>query len=334
MQEPILKSHWERFKAHFDLSLSTATMLLEPYTTDQIDEIKILSEGCANSNFKITFKNHKQPIVLRIYMREARALSVEIYIHTLVKDTIPLPKILYSNTQCQLIPYSYALMEWVDGELMRNVLLTGDENAISECAYEAGKYLSQLSKIVLPHSGFFDAHLNVRPFSPEEEYQKFIVTILNNDSVKSDLGNDLVRQIHELASTHGSLLSNDNTANLTHADYDPANILVKKIHGSWKISAILDWEFAFSGTYLLDMGIMLRYSHKLPACYEKQFIAGLTTSGIALHATWKQQCKLMDMLCLLQLIHYNPRATRPNLNKDVKSLIQYTLDHWNEWRES
>jgi hypothetical protein len=57
--------------------------------------------------------------------------------------------------------------------------------------------------------------------------------------------------------------------------HDAANMLVKQINGEWKISAILDWEFAFAGTYLLDMGMMLPYSRKLPACYENKFIAGI-----------------------------------------------------------
>jgi hypothetical protein len=43
---PILKSHGERFKAHIDLDVATATQLLAPYTSDLIDKIVLLSEGC------------------------------------------------------------------------------------------------------------------------------------------------------------------------------------------------------------------------------------------------------------------------------------------------
>lgn len=30
MNDPILKTHWERFKAHIDLDVTTATKLLSP----------------------------------------------------------------------------------------------------------------------------------------------------------------------------------------------------------------------------------------------------------------------------------------------------------------
>jgi thiamine kinase-like enzyme len=170
--------------------------------------------------------------------------------------------------------------------------------------------------------------MTIRPFLPGEEFKQYIFAMLKEPMVKSSLGAPLVTKLHALATENSHLFADGETANLTHADYDPANMLVKKINGHWEISAILDWEFAFAGSYLLDMGIMLRYSHKLPDCYEKQFITGMEADGEPLPLTWKKQCKLMDLLCLLQLTHYNPATERPNLNQDVKSLIHYTVDNW------
>ncbi len=122
-----------------------------------------------------------------------------------------------------------------------------------------------------------------------------------------------------------------NNANLTHADYDPANILVRQIGDKWKIAAILDWEFALASTYLLDMGMMLRYSHRLPDYYEESFIAGIQSKGFQLPSQWKKQAKLMDLLCLLQLTQFNPVAERPNLNRDVVSLIADSVNNWDQW---
>src|SRR5437763_1521897 len=118
MNVPILKSHWERFKAHVDLDIATATQLLTPYTNHNIDELVLLSEGCANTNYKVTFKNNQSPVVIRIYMRDKSALPCEIAIHQLVADKIPVPAHLYSNDQCTDFAYPYAVMEWVDGILM------------------------------------------------------------------------------------------------------------------------------------------------------------------------------------------------------------------------
>lgn len=92
--------------------------------------------------------------------------------------------------------------------------------------------------------------------------------------------------------------------------------------------AILDWEFAFSGSYLLDMGTFLRYSHRLPAIYEANFINGITFEGNSLPENWKKSVKLMDIISLLSTLYWNPKKDSPNLSSDVALLIQNTLDNW------
>jgi hypothetical protein len=61
---------------------------------------------------------------------------------------------------------------------------------------------------------------------------------------------------------------------------------------------------------------MLRYNHKLPEYYESSFIRELNITAIT-YLQLEKQAKLMDLLCLLQLIHYNPYSERPALNRDV-----------------
>lgn len=329
MAAPILKSHWERFKAHVDLDITTAAKLLAPYTSDLIDKLVLLSEGCANTNYKVTFKSNRLPVVIRIYMREKSALPREIAIHKLVADKIPVPAHLYSNDQCIDYAYPYSIIEWVDGTLMRDIILNKNKEAIITCAYEAGLYLNIMRKIQFSHGGFFENGLIIRPFSNEEQYLPYVFNILKDKIVKESLGDNLLNAVFCLVNDNATLLPDENSANLTHADYDPANILVRQIDGKWKIAAILDWEFAFAGTYLLDIGMALRYSHKIPAYYENSFIAGIQANGFQLPSKWKKQAKLMDLLCLLQLAHYNPITERPKLNRDVVSLIADTVNNWN-----
>lgn len=331
MDAPILKSHWERFKAHVDLDIVTATQLLTPYTSDIIDKLFLLSEGCANTNYKVTFKNNRPPVVIRIYMREKAALPREIAIHKLVADKIPVPAHLYSNDQCTDYPYPYAIMEWVEGILMREVILKKNEEAIVACAYEAGLYLNIMRQLTFSHGGFFQNGLTIQPFNNEEHYLPYVLNLLKDKSVKESLGNNLLNAVLYLVNDNVTLLPDDSNGNLTHADYDPANILVTQVDDKWKIAAILDWEFAYAGTYLLDIGMALRYSHKIPDYYENSFIAGIQAHGFQLPDKWKKQAKLMDLLCLLQLIHYNPVTERPKLNRDVVSLITDTVNNWNSF---
>nr|BFE70411.1 hypothetical protein GCM10020092_037120 [Actinoplanes digitatis] len=46
---------------------------------------------------------------------------------------------------------------------------------------------------------------------------------------------------------------------LVHADFNPKNLLVgRDDDGHWRVTAVLDWEFAFSSAPLFDVGNMLR----------------------------------------------------------------------------
>lgn len=332
MDEPILKIHWERFKAHVDLDISTASRLLEPFTTDDVGELLLLSEGCANTNYKVVFKNNRTPIVIRIYMRDKTALPREVAIHQLVADQIPIAKHLYFDDSCKVYSYPYSIMEWVDGKLLREIILTKNEKAITKSVFEVGQYLNVLRQIKFSHGGFFQENLQIRPFDKEEEYLPYVLNLLQDKVVKSDLDSNLHNAVSKLVKNHSKLLSHEDEANLTHADYDPANIMVREINGEWCIAAILDWEFAYAGTYLLDMGMMLRYSHKLPNFYEDSFINGIQSQGFTLPTGWKKQAKLMDLLCLLQLVHYNPVSERPKMNRDVVSLIADTVRNWDFFR--
>src|SRR5579885_52479 len=319
---PVLKSHWERFKVHFDLDMTTAGKLLSPYTTDRIEQVTVLSDGCANSNFKITFsEHHAMPVLLRIYMRDKSALTREIKLHAFLKDHLPVANIIYHDASCSLIPYPYSIMGWMNGTLMRDVILDNDRQAISECAREAGAKLAILREMKFAKGGFFQDDFSIRPFSQDEEYGPYIYSLLDESRVADGLEIELLGKVKKLIAANLKYLPDKNDANMTHGDYDPANILVDLQDGKWKISAILDWEFALSSTYLLDIGLFLRYSRRLPDCYATSFVAGIESNGKKLPPDWEKAARLMDLLCLLQLLYYNPVEQRPNLNRDVLSLI-------------
>jgi Ser/Thr protein kinase RdoA (MazF antagonist) len=319
---PILKSNWERFRTHVDLNKELAATLLAPVLQVPIDELSILSEGCANSNFKLTFHSGHPPLILRIYVRDSSALARELQLHAQLNNQIPVPTFLYHDDSCTHIAYPYAVMEWVDGILMREVILSKNEHAIRACAREAGKYLAVLRGMKLSRGGFFQPDSSIRPFNQDEDYLPYIHFLLRQPTVRASLGPSSHAAVSKIISNEVHHLPHKDDANLTHADYDPANMLVRQIAGEWQISAILDWEFALASTYLLDIGLFLRYSHLLPACYESAFIASVEKYSGALPPDWRLAAKLMDLLCLLQLLYYNPRDQRPHLHDDVLALIK------------
>lgn len=327
MHEPLLKTDWERYHEHAEIDVDAARELLSPYCDTPIDTVTLEKTGCANSNYHIQFKNG-QSVILRIYLRDHSALPRETGIHQLVKNLLPVPDIYYVDDSCSTYPHPYAITEWMAGTLMRDVIIQNDDAAIADIMRDAGTYLGIMRALKLPYGGFFQDDMQIRPFSAEEEYEPYMMQLLQHPAVAKCLGKNLQNDIQQLISQCCYLLPEINEANLTHADYDPANILVIREKDSWKISAILDWEFSFAGSYLFDIGTMLRYSHKLPPVYESSFIRSIEDAGAPLPSDWKKQAKLLDLISLLQLLNDNPAEQRPYLNRDVVRLITHTVNNF------
>lgn len=328
----ILKMNWERLTTHVDIEMKQLKRMIKPWSTNRIKSVSLLSEGCANTNYKIDFEDNMPAIVVRIYVRENSVLRREEELTKLLTNKLPIPILYYTDDSCELIKYPYAIFSFAEGTLMREILISNNEKAISECAYDAGLVLSNLIKIKYNEGGFFTENLSVRPFNHEEKYVPFLASLLESENVQGSLESQSLLSIRKLLTEFSSFIPDVNDANLTHGDFDPANILVNNVSGEWKVSAVLDWEFAFAGNYLLDVGMFLRYAHKLPGCYKKSFEKGLSDSEIVMPEHWRVSSSLMNLICLLQLLHDNPASQRPKMNKDLVLLVHHTIQYLNDYR--
>jgi aminoglycoside phosphotransferase (APT) family kinase protein len=112
----------------------------------------------------------------------------------------------------------------------------------------------------------------------------------------------VIAEIKESIDQHASLFPNSDEKHLVHGDFDPANILVDKINGSWVVTGILDWEFAFSGSCLWDVANMLRYAHKMPHKFQDAFLKGLADGGVTLPENLRITVNLLNLLLLLDIL--------------------------------
>jgi aminoglycoside phosphotransferase (APT) family kinase protein len=76
--------------------------------------------------------------------------------------------------------------------------------------------------------------------------------------------------------------------------------------GRWSISAVLDWEFAFSGSPLTDIGNMLRFGDQIPEPFGPEFIAGYQAAGGELPARWRQISQALDLYALADFLTRPP----------------------------
>jgi thiamine kinase-like enzyme len=198
---------------------------------------------------------------------------------------------------------------------------------------EVGMILSKITAYEFSKSGFLNKDLEVLPYESSDVI-KFAKGCLNDKTVLSVLSPEVISGIQKAIERHASSFPTDDENHLVHGDFDPANILVDKINNSWVVTGILDWEFAFSGSYLWDVANMLRYAHKMPPEFQNSFIDALQRNGIKLPAHWRTTIHLLNLSSLLDLLKRSDPKGHPKRCADISKLISHILSELNNKRHA
>jgi aminoglycoside phosphotransferase (APT) family kinase protein len=98
----------------------------------------------------------------------------------------------------------------------------------------------------------------------------------------------------------------DGCRQLVHSDYNPKNLLAVHRGGQWSITAVLDWEFAYSGSPLADIGNMLRPRPGVPAEFAAGFSTGYREAGGELPDGWREISEALDLYALADFLTRPP----------------------------
>jgi aminoglycoside phosphotransferase (APT) family kinase protein len=293
----------------------------------ELKSYKIISGGCVNLNIKLIFANQSPDLVLRIYIRDNSALFKEQALFQKLSSQILHPQIIKLG---KFENYNYSIMDFIRGVALSEVLQKNSISEFTQVLENIGLILGKIQKYQFQICGDLDKNLNVIPYPPNQDYISYSYDCLQNAYAKASLDSKTISAISNYLEKNQRYLPDIKNPVLVHGDFDPANIFVIKQNNKWVLSAILDWEFAHSGTFLQDVANMLRYSYQMPRDYEEYFIKGLVTQNIKLPDHWKESVDLLNLTSLLDcLVRDDPRL-RPKRLKDIKSLINDILRRYME----
>jgi len=314
------KDNWEKTDQQFKITPEIIqAMVALALPEKNLASYEVISGGCANLNIKINMLDEPQSLILRIYVRDKTAAYREQKLAALIKPSVPLPTVYFVG---DYEDYRYAITEYMPGMSLRDLLLNHPNASIQDIMHQAGQILASIQKYHFPSAGFFDADLKA---SHRQGYVTFARECLTHPTVLEHIGQKSIGKITGVLETYGSLFPDENQTHLVHGDYGPENILVDKMGGQWKITAILDWEFAHSGSTLWDVANMLRYAHHMPPFFEDSFLQGLKQGGVTLPENWRTRIYLLNLLSLLDcLIRCSPKEC-PHQCADICELISFYL---------
>jgi len=320
---PIDKATWKIVSPPPPLSPVVADALLEDWRGPQhVTSVEPLDGGIMNWNYRVRLSGAADRFVLRFYDRSPSSCAKEVGILALVRNTVPVPEVLHADVAGAAGFPPFCLLEYIDGISLRTLRRQGDLAGVAEASYDAGCLLARLERHRFPKSGVLSPALDVEdgPFA-DASLAEIVEHFVRSPQFGRRIEATLVARIFDVIRAHDHTLAGpDDGASLVHGDFNSPNLLVRQERAGWRMAAILDWEFAFAGPMLCDIGNMLRYERPGEPRYEPHFSRGLRDAGWQPPDDWFIRARLADLPALCELL------TRDDVPDEIVAELRDLID--------
>ncbi len=314
-----VESGWKRRVPYVELDRPAIERLIDCAVLD----VSLLTGGLRNTNYALQLETERA--VLRLYSADAAACRREMALLRLVADRAPVPRVLRADPTATP---PWALLEWMPGVRFDEMLFHATSGEVEQACHAAGDVLARI------HAVTFDAPAMLGPGLELAEpmgqpWLTGVAEFFRKEHSRQLVGKGLAQEVERLVEREAWRLADCwAQAQLVPADYKPWNLLVDRVNSTWRVSAVLDWEFAFSGPALCDLGIFLRYSARMPREYERGFLAGYGADAA-------ETRDLARLIVLVSLWTFLERAAEdPQVVADVRPLLVETVNAFKEVRRS
>lgn len=256
--------------------------------------------------------------VLRLYLRRPERAGVDAALLQLVRDIVPVPRVLDARTSSTAEQPAYLLTERLPGERLDVALPDASAEARRHAGEDLGAILARLSAIPFLRGGaFVDDQLTIEPWPSAagglEDWlhahreAEFFASWSDADW---DTLTEVARSGQDLLDDYVSRIC------LVHSDVNPKNVLIDAENGT--VTGLVDWEYAHAGTPYTDLGNLLRF--ETDEVFARAVLRAFTAQapGIAPGRRAVQLARVADLFALVEL------AARPATNpvvEEARSLL-------------
>lgn len=239
----------------FEVTLDQIRDCFKAAGITDISDIKELSDGWYNSAYSAADKDGKRYVIkiapsdaVRVLTHERDLMRSEVRVYRLLseKTAVKTPKIIYSDFSKSVIPVSYFIMDFLDGERLDKARLTPDERKKADEQWAF--ILSEFHKIKGVGYGYEQAGLK----AAWKDALAHMTQILIDDAAyfgkNCRTGKKLLFYINEFAAE----LENVPCA-LVNFDLHPMNMFCKRTKDGGIELTVLDLERCFFGDPVGDM---------------------------------------------------------------------------------
>jgi fructokinase len=255
-----------------------------------------------------------EPIVLRVYEHDPSLCRKELDLLGLVRQRVFVPELIHAEPDgLEGIP-PFALFRFVDGITFRHQKRTADIDVIHRAAFAVGQTLAAISRFTFARPGWLGPGLEVTAplLEGDNPAPRFVDACISSGNFERHVEASIRDQVRILIWSNASRLATlHQETHLVHGDFGKRNLLMRLDAGKPSVAAVLDWEFAVSGSPLIDIGHFLRYESAARPQLEPHFSRGFSDAGGQLPLDWRQLARLLDLLALCESL------THADLREDV-----------------
>ena len=305
-----MREKWGRTQAVLEPRRSSIKSLARRAFPDaSVVSVEKTFGGLANTNFRLGLSGPGgvRPVLLRYWQRDQQQAAKEIALLTFVSSRVPVPAVLASGDADPDFSLPFAFLQWIDGERLDTLAPRLVPAVLIDVGRSVGGALAAIHGFAFDRQGFFGADL-----APRDDLDMDMRGILawldhclREGPGGARLGAAQTEALYAFVAREGHVLSCAWAAQpiLTHSDFNGSNILLQHTpQGSWRIAAVLDWEFAFAGGPSFDFGNLLRPPLGDDANFMAGVIAGYRAAGKALPERWLEASRMADLLSWVDFV--------------------------------
>jgi fructokinase len=265
--------------------------------------VRPLTGGYRNRNVVArTASGHRY--VLRRYLDGAACAVESALAGRLADSAVPVPEVLFADPAGALLGDPLLVSAFAAGTPGDRVIGYGTAEDAAGIGAAMGETLAAIGSVRFAAPGFFGPDLAVSGGPVATGLAEFVAGQLPAGNASAAFGPAELDALRALARRWAPLVETvRDDARLVHCDYNPKNVLAVRDTGGWRLTAVLDWEFALSGSPMFDLGNALRFAADRPPGYAERFVAAFRAAGGLLPADWPAVAAAVDLFALVQFLN-------------------------------
>jgi Ser/Thr protein kinase RdoA (MazF antagonist) len=240
-------------------------------------------------------------VVIRLYGRAPRRAAVDVALLRRLRGVVPVPAVVDAQVEPVGGLPPYVMTAFLPGERLDLVLTEVGERTAAELGRAVAGVLLRLATVRFERPGELTGpDLAVQPMRPELTSLEGFVRG-HADRIPGWSADDRAALLALARGVRPLLDAVAGEASLVHSDFNPKNLLVDGERA--EVTGVLDWEFAYAGCRLADLGNLVRFppdeDHGPGEAFQAAAVAQAEAGGLP--PGWLETARALDLFALVDL---------------------------------